>query len=70
MKIGDLVTLLSGSPLMTIRKVRTAPLGTQQICCTWFANGKLARDVFEAGELQMAEFNKADETPNVAGVGR
>jgi uncharacterized protein YodC (DUF2158 family) len=54
MKIGDIVSLVSGGPKMTIQSVRKAPFGKQLITCVWFEKNKLAQAVFDIGALRKA----------------
>jgi uncharacterized protein YodC (DUF2158 family) len=60
MKIGDIVSLASGGPNMTVQSVSKAPFGRQPVHCVWFEKNKLARDVFDLGVLRKAPFEGDD----------
>jgi len=53
MKIGDIVSLVSGGPKMTVQSVRKA-IGKQPVHCIWFEKNKLAQAAFDAGVLKKA----------------
>ena len=54
-KVGDVVQLKSGGPLMTIAEVR----GDEQCRCSWFLNGKRFQEMFNKDELEKVE-NETD----------
>jgi len=51
---GDVVTLRSGGPEMTVRKVGKASFGERTISCVWFAKGKKADAAFDIEVLKRA----------------
>ena len=54
MKIGEVVSLVSGGPSMTVVGVKTAPFGSKRISCIWFAKDKVAKGTFDAEILRSA----------------
>lgn len=57
-KAGDVVTLKSGGPLMTVDSVGDN-WGTQSAWCTWFDGKKQANHVFPVTSLKLGEDNGA-----------
>ncbi|MGW8136864.1 DUF2158 domain-containing protein [Sphingomonas zeae] len=53
-KAGDLVELISGSPIMTVEKRMVMSDGIKYQC-TWFAGPKHNRELFMEGALRPAE---------------
>jgi len=51
MKIGDIVSLISGGPRMTVQNIKRAAFGRQSAHCVWFEKNKLARAVFDVSVL-------------------
>lgn len=49
-KIGDVVVLNSGSVKMTVEEV----LEDGTICCIWFLNGEVLRDMFKSAMIRLA----------------
>jgi uncharacterized protein YodC (DUF2158 family) len=53
MKIGDIVTLPSGGPKMTIQSLRRG-VGKQSAHCIWFDRDRMAQGFFDVAALKMA----------------
>lgn len=54
-KSGDVVTLRSGGPKMTVRWVEEE-LGTLAACCTWFdAKGETKEKTFLPAQLKLSD---------------
>ena len=53
LKIGDIVELRSGSPLMTVTQVDTICSG--EISCKWFAKDDVKYDSFPVNALKRAD---------------
>jgi len=51
-KVGDLVQLKSGGPIMTVSEIYFHRPETKY-WCQWFAASKLARGLFASAELQI-----------------
>jgi uncharacterized protein YodC (DUF2158 family) len=49
---GDVVTLRSGGPAMTVRKVGMENLGSRPIWCVWMTKGKKLDAAFDAQALE------------------
>ena len=49
-KVGDVVQLKSGGPLMTVEIV-----DADRAFCTWFTNNEKRREPFQLAALQVAE---------------
>ena len=59
-KVGDVVSLKSGSPDMTIEQYPCYDMGqiyTDRARCIWFENTKIYKDIFPIATLE-----KSDET--------
>ena len=54
MKIGDVVSLVSGGPAMTIQNVGKAPFGRKPVSCIWFSKDKVTKRTFDAEILRKA----------------
>ncbi|WP_414561208.1 YodC family protein [Ralstonia wenshanensis] len=52
-KVGDIVQLKSGGPIMTVRSLPTA--GHNAYSCQWFAGKKLESGSFPLESLQAAQ---------------
>ena len=52
MKIGEIVSLTSGGPQMSIETILPARLGRQAVRCFWFDRGTLAKGVFDVKALE------------------
>lgn len=57
-KVGDVVQLKSGGPVMTISSLPNLDLGNTDYGCTWFNGKKLERNRFEEEILQEPESKK------------
>ncbi len=57
-KIGDIVTLKSGSPNMTVNSIGSLSIDEPDIQCTWFMGNKNMSGNFDENALELA---KADE---------
>lgn len=55
-KVGDLVQLKSGGPVMTVSKVPESSIDLYT--CQWFAGAKLSQGYFREDELQSPEAKK------------
>jgi uncharacterized protein YodC (DUF2158 family) len=64
LKVGDLVRLRSGGPVMTVEETEGAPLQAGQIRCQWFAGKRLEREIFPQENLIDAK-----DDPSVPGNG-
>jgi uncharacterized protein YodC (DUF2158 family) len=52
MEVGDVVTLKSGGPDMTVEAVYP---DTNQVKCVWFEGGKRSNDVFFIKTLEIVD---------------
>ncbi len=58
LKIGDVVRLKSGGPLMTITEFgKYAYSDHEQVKCVWFDNKKKYSDIFEKETLEVTNTN-------------
>jgi uncharacterized protein YodC (DUF2158 family) len=66
-KPGDVVTLKSGGPEMTVERTSDGGIGLQAVIeCSWFAGGQLKRNTFSKGALaivKQTQFRKAEVKP-------
>ena len=53
-KVGDLVKLKSGSPVMTVADPSSGSGTRKWVRCSWFAGSKLSHGDFDSDELVVA----------------
>lgn len=59
-KVGEIVKLKSGGPVMTVAK----KLSTTELSCVWFdSHGVYQSEIFEEETLVVTEINKPEANP-------